>query len=158
VVRPSECHPEKSHFGKGLCSTCYSYKWHQENKVRRRARLRERYQEDASFKERVTRGAAQWAAENRPRRRATNRASYLRRRYNLTEDGRSAMLLSQAGACLICQQDESLVGTLHVDHNHETGEVRGLLCGSCNKALGAFRDNPEVLERAARYIRQKGRI
>lgn len=58
---------------------------------------------------------------------------HLRRTYNLTEEQYSNMLLSQNGRCLICKKEKD---KLCVDHNHETGEIRGLLCVKCNSNLG----------------------
>ena len=50
--------------------------------------------------------------------------------------------------------DPSAVASLHLDHCHETGAIRGILCLSCNQALGKFREDPALLEAAARYLRQ----
>lgn len=50
--------------------------------------------------------------------------------------------------CVICGSDEPLV----VDHNHQTGEVRGMLCNHCNRGIGHFRDDPLLLEFASQYL------
>lgn len=60
----------------------------------------------------------------------------LLRYYNLTLDEFNAMLLEQGGVCKICGGLPSKGKSLHVDHNHETGVVRGLLCQRCNIGLG----------------------
>ena len=60
------------------------------------------------------------------------------------------MYNEQGGACYICRRPQDV---LHVDHNHKTGKVRGLLCRSCNFALGFLGDNPLWLEWAATYLR-----
>ena len=52
--------------------------------------------------------------------------------------------------CIICGSDETLV----VDHDHKTGKIRGMLCNHCNRGLGHFRDDPELLEFAAIYLRE----
>ncbi len=57
----------------------------------------------------------------------------------------------QGGGCAICGKRPGKV-SLHVDHDHETGEVRGLLCVGCNNALGQFRDDLELLARASDYL------
>lgn len=61
----------------------------------------------------------------------------------------------QENKCAICGGEPKFPRSrLCVDHNHITGVFRGLLCGHCNTALGLMSDNPEILEAAARYIRQ----
>lgn len=60
---------------------------------------------------------------------------------------------AQSGLCLICGRPSKTDRLLAVDHDHTTGEVRGLLCNECNVGLGMFEDQPEWLERAAQYVR-----
>lgn len=62
----------------------------------------------------------------------------------------TARLKDLNNQCQICGTNAQ---TLHVDHCHDTGRVRGLLCGSCNRALGLFKDSPEVLEKAKQYLK-----
>lgn len=59
------------------------------------------------------------------------------------------MLRAQEGECAICH--DTMV-TPHTDHNHQTGKVRGLLCPSCNLAIGKLGDDPNVLISAAAYL------
>ncbi len=58
--------------------------------------------------------------------------------------------MSQGNTCAVCVQVG--VERRHVDHDHRTGEVRGILCVNCNGGLGQFRDDPAVLRRAADYL------
>lgn len=74
------------------------------------------------------------------------------RKYNLTLDQYDQMLLAQGGVCAICAEPPVKKRTLDVDHNHETGENRGLLCGSCNRGIGHFRDDVVFLVNAAIYL------
>lgn len=61
------------------------------------------------------------------------------------------MQVAQGGKCLLCRRaDEKLV----VDHCHETGRVRGLLCTPCNNFLGWVEGSPGIMERAAAYLSQ----
>jgi hypothetical protein len=67
------------------------------------------------------------------------------------------LFLEQGFACRICRsQFFKFARMLNVDHDHKTGKARGLLCFKCNKGLGHFADSPEVLERAADYLRVFG--
>jgi Recombination endonuclease VII len=64
------------------------------------------------------------------------------------------MLEAQGGKCAICPARSSDHGKkFHVDHCHETGKVRALLCNNCNNGLGRFKDNAEYLINAANYIK-----
>ncbi|MFE9609261.1 endonuclease VII domain-containing protein [Streptomyces sp. NPDC006012] len=81
-------------------------------------------------------------------RAVRGRQGRLKRQYGLTEAERNASTASQGGVCCICLA----APPAHVDHCHETGRVRGVLCFSCNAALGQFKDQPEVMRRAAAYV------
>ncbi len=74
----------------------------------------------------------------------------LQREYNLTEADEQALLAQQDNRCAICKKSGL---KLHVDHNHRTNKVRGLLCGNCNRGLGVFYDSPESLQEAIQYLR-----
>lgn len=71
-------------------------------------------------------------------------------RYGLTPDQWDAMYNGQRGRCAICLEIPQ--ESLQVDHCHTTGEVRGLLCPTCNRAIGLLRDIPENMMRAAIYV------
>jgi hypothetical protein len=71
-------------------------------------------------------------------------------RYGLTQAQFEALWTCQQGRCAIC--GKALVGTYHVDHDHGTGCIRGLLCPGCNLGIGHFRDDPAALRSAAAYI------
>lgn len=59
----------------------------------------------------------------------------------------------QKGVCAICASPENgRYKHLSVDHNHETGIIRGLLCNNCNRGIGLLRDNAELLRKAASYV------
>jgi len=68
-----------------------------------------------------------------------------------------AMWETQGGKCGICDSPLETGQKGHaIDHNHDTGEVRSILCQHCNKGLGYFKDNPAVLEKAVTYLHAKG--
>lgn len=83
-----------------------------------------------------------------------SRRYMLKRKYGLTEDGFAELLASQGGGCAICGTTEpgGRAQQFHVDHHHETGTVRGILCTNCNSGLGQFKDDPSLLEAAVRYL------
>ncbi|MFD8572831.1 endonuclease VII domain-containing protein [Streptomyces sp. NPDC059639] len=76
------------------------------------------------------------------------RAHHLKRHYNLTEVERDEMVASQMGICVICLNAPAV----HVDHCHETGRVRGVLCFNCNSAIGKLGDDPDTVRRATAYL------
>lgn len=74
--------------------------------------------------------------------------------YGITSEQYWALYEAQGGVCAICQRAKGTARRkLSVDHNHKTGEVRGLLCGPCNRdVLGHLRDDPAALRRGADYL------
>ena len=77
------------------------------------------------------------------------------REYGLSTEDVEEMLKSQEGNCKICKTDLSDLKYFCVDHCHKTKKVRGLLCNTCNRALGLFKDDLNVLERAVDYLKEQ---
>ena len=88
----------------------------------------------------------------RPTRKLADRAGHLKRKFGISIDQFQEMLTNQGGGCAICEAPPPENGSLHVDHDHETGEVRGLLCFSCNGGIGQFQHDPLILRAAIRYL------
>lgn len=86
-----------------------------------------------------------------------NRKYWLKSQYNLSLDEYNKKLLEQNHKCAICACDETEAykSLLFVDHCHTTKKIRGLLCHHCNTALGKFRDSPDILSSAIRYLVSK---
>jgi hypothetical protein len=73
-------------------------------------------------------------------------------KYGITAAQYEALYVFQGGRCAICQRATGRSKRLAVDHDHKTGEVRGLLCSYCNQMVGQARDDPEMFQRAADYL------
>jgi hypothetical protein len=82
------------------------------------------------------------------------RAKDLKSNYGMSPQQYEALHQAQGGKCLICKTSNpgGQGGKLHVDHSHETGKVRGLLCTNCNRGLGFFQDQIENLTAAINYL------
>lgn len=85
--------------------------------------------------------------------------SYYKRTYGITQTQYNEMKQEQDNVCYLCGSDGFVIGKLGhseklaVDHCHETGKVRKLLCHNCNRGLGLFQDNPELIMKAAEYLK-----
>lgn len=96
-----------------------------------------------------------WRDRNKPLVAAMKRKAT----YKLDEGEYQELLKSCSGCCFICAEIPSGKrhhGVLHVDHDHQTGAVRGLLCARCNAALGLLRDNASLCRQAADYLHRGG--
>lgn len=81
------------------------------------------------------------------------RAAQIKSRYGLTADQFESLLATQGDVCAVCVG--GFVGRkMYVDHDHATGAVRGIVHMECNTLMGLSKDNPELLERAAAYLRE----
>lgn len=93
-----------------------------------------------------------------PKRKLKYKEAQLREAFGISLSDYDKMLLDQNGKCAIC--DRSNTGNsknkyFSVDHSHMTGKIRGLLCSSCNIGMGALKDDPLILRRAATYIEER---
>lgn len=73
--------------------------------------------------------------------------------YGLTVEQYNDLLQKSGGRCSICGRKPDSTKNLHIDHDHKMNVVRGLLCVTCNVGLGAFREDPELMAAAVRYLR-----
>ena len=81
---------------------------------------------------------------------------YYRRTYGISADEADAILEAQDGRCAICSTPApERLASMHLDHDHATGQIRGFLCIDCNHGLGKLRDEPDLLLRALVYLRQR---
>jgi len=92
-------------------------------------------------------------------RKTTSRKFHLKKKYGLSLEEYQQMWEEQGGVCKVCGRPEGRVtnpegkvSSLSVDHNHETGEVRGLLCHACNTALGQLNEDPAIIQNLLGYL------
>jgi len=110
----------------------------------------------AKTKTRALERSREWRTKN-PGSRA---AEHLTARYRLSRADYHRLAEEQQGCCAICgtqPNGKRQMGTLYVDHDHETGAVRGLLCQRCNSGLGHFRDRSDLLMKALQYLQRTAR-
>lgn len=88
------------------------------------------------------------------RTKPARRASDMQYRFGLSGEGYQSLFDGQGGLCAVCRGKQNTKGkdNLSVDHCHATGEIRGLLCNSCNMAIGLAKDAPERLRGMASYL------
>jgi len=81
------------------------------------------------------------------------RKYHLKKKYGITLEDYDKILESQNGKCAICEIDNpGNKGRFCVDHDHETGKNRGLICDDCNVGLGRFKDSTNILTKAIEYL------
>lgn len=164
-TRRASCHPDRPHLALGLCSECYYKQYWTPEKMKKNNSLpsvklaRQRYSKTEKGK-----AAAQRCLDNtdpdRSKLAKRSRASHLKKAYGLELEDYEALVALQRGKCFICGSTDPggkvsryMESRFAVDHCHETGKLRGLLCKSCNQGLGLFKDNIASLERAILYLR-----
>ena len=121
-------------------------------------------------KNRTTKDGFQWHCiecrkkiDCRPEKRAQDRQryhenkdtylnQYYKRVYKIGLKEYDALLTKQNNVCAICEKECSSGRRLAVDHDHDTGKVRALLCGICNRGLGYFQHNPQIITEAIKYL------
>ena len=87
-----------------------------------------------------------------------NMEYYYLQKYSITPKQKKELIIKQHGVCAICGKlPNGRFKTLHIDHDHKTGRIRGLLCYSCNSGVGNFRDDVVLLLKAAKYLNPCGR-
>jgi hypothetical protein len=129
-------HPERKHQAKGRCASCYT-RWHEQQNGQ---------------------SGNAWLKAHPERARWHHWKANLRKNYGLSVKQFETMWFEQNGRCanpgcsFIAAPGARGVKGLHVDHDHATGKVRGLLCKPCNTALGQVEDKPKRLSGLISYL------
>ena len=119
----------------------YMRKWRQKNPDKQRENARKSYEK----------------SKRNPEQVKAKRRYHLKKTYGLALEEYEAMFVEQEGVCAVCKFPETAIKrgstkSLDVDHNHETGKVRGLLCSACNSSLGLLREDPERIIALLEYV------
>lgn len=142
-VRMADCHPDRKHRAKGLCGSCYQVAW---------------------MKAHPEADTGNTWLRNRPENlKAKNRKYHLWHKHRTRVEQYVEAWHEQQGKCANprcgayypLEMDDHRKG-LHVDHDHQTGQFRGLLCPGCNVAVGMIADNPERLIGLVEYLKLHG--
>lgn len=146
------------------CKNCFNSQrrasWPDKRKTVLSARRKE-YHENIEFYRAQKRKSAEKNKDSRNAKvradRRTKPLKYknyaLKKNFGITLEIYDIMAASQNGVCKICKRPNGYKN-LAVDHSHESGKIRGLLCENCNKALGMFQDSTEILQSAIKYLKE----
>jgi hypothetical protein len=119
------------------------------------ARAAQKAEWSRANREKINERQRLWRASNPEKSRLAQRR-YRVAQYGLTLEEFDALVAKQKGCCAICRKPlEKNTLLVHIDHDHETEEVRGVLCKPCNNGLGNFYDNVKVLKRAIEYLKRR---
>jgi hypothetical protein len=150
------CHSNRVNKGRGLCGCCYD-KWLKSV--------------NSEYRQRQLSNATEWRLRNPDKKKATyerrkakqkldpaykafRRNQILKSKYGITQAEYDIMLSNQNGGCAICFRKPGK-RPLHVDHDHSTGQVRGLLCHQCNWYLATVESDEAILLRLEAYLHRE---
>jgi hypothetical protein len=147
---PSTCHPSRGTYAKGLCRSCYEKQLKEKN---------------PEYAERQRINCRTWCDQYKDKKKNSNKnykhklsPEYARirglQRYGLTPDDYARMLQQQGDVCAICKKVPAKGRRLNVDHDHVTGQVRGLLCFRCNVGLSWFNETLDTMRDAYMYLQR----
>lgn len=143
----------------GPCAMAYRKGYRQSNIERERQRDREvdarRVDSRKTYRAGRARVISEYSQSYWKRNAERLRLLRIEREFGLSPEDYGRILEAQEYKCAICLTPESEMGRrLSVDHCHDTGRVRGLLCTQCNTSIGMLKESPEIIARAARYVRR----
>jgi len=124
-------------------------------------------------KDKYKENSKKYYAKNKDKIKKNHKVNYLKNKdrinevriknkYDITPQQLDNLYAEQNDSCKICNthKDENIThkGVLCIDHSHDNYEIRGLLCGKCNTAIGLLNDDPEILTKAVEYLKTKGKF
>jgi len=122
------------------------YKTHRNQMLEKNKQYREKNRDKIALREK------KYYEQNKEKITLYYREYKCKKKYGITLEEKNQMLLEQDGKCLGCNKNLINPKDCHLDHDHNTKKIRGILCGNCNKVLGLASDNPKTLTTLARYV------
>jgi hypothetical protein len=144
VVKPAEQFYKSQNMPGGIGYTCKPCNRKFSSDYKRRHPEKTRAYRDAYYQ------------ANKERLYVLKRDYTLRREFGITLEQYEAMVVAQDGLCAICRKPPGKK-SLAVDHDHDTDQIRGLLCTNCNQGLGRFKDAPQLLREGLAYLSKWGK-
>ena|SRR3990167_6756640 len=152
----SKCGEEKaiiafSKTSPGVCRVCYNQRkktWRLANPLKQK-NSEQKWMSSLTNKEIHKLAMSRWYQQNKKKLKQSARKAHLAREYGLSEEDYERMYVEQGGKCVICSGWQN---RLCVDHDHQTGRVRQLLCRRCNAAIGSFEEDIRLLAQAIDYL------
>lgn len=151
-MKKTTCHPERPFYCKGLCRNCYEkqlrinnpeYWERQKENVRKWGALNKEHRSNYDKDKR----------KNNPNIKLEDRKRHYKYNYNITLEELDKLIIEQDNKCRICNRSPNKDKRLHLDHNHETREIRGLLCAQCNWYVGFIEKDPQILSKIKEYLK-----
>lgn len=132
-------------YGRYICSKCWTARQKAYNS--KNPNIKEQRNEQRKKRE------DKWSSERKFQENRKRYGNWIKRKYGITIEEYECLLYNQDNKCAICfSSDPKGKGGFHIDHCHESGKIRGILCSMCNLMLGKAGDDPALLRRAANYI------
>ena len=139
--------------GRTLNGGCHECKLHSQRVIRSRMTIEDKLKQ----KEAVRQYRLRLHREDPDFVKERDKRSNLKKNYGISLEDYNKLFNDQNGLCLGCyRHQKQLTRSLDVDHCHDSGKVRGLLCSNCNRSLGWANESPEILRRLAEYIEKRG--
>jgi len=143
--------PSQQKYKRYICGPCYTIR------QKKYAKSDPNYSEKKKARDKVR--IANWSAERKEEERKKLYDGWLKRKYGITLKEYHIFLDNQNNKCAICEATEAGgMGSFHLDHCHNTGEIRGILCQKCNMMLGLASDNIKILNKAIKYLGKEKNI
>lgn len=150
--KPSLCHPDKPLQARGLCKNCYD-KWLKENNPEYCKRQKENtIKWINNNKEYYKKYKENWIAKQDPLYIKQYKRMKTLEKYGMNFEEYDNMIKLQKGVCAICKMPPKDGKNLHIDHDHVTGIVRGLLCFRCNFGLSYFKEDKNIIKNLYEYM------
>lgn len=149
-------HTDRLLYARGMCRNCYE-KWLRKNNPEYSERQRENSRKwRKKFADKKRASDRNWRAKKDPEYLKLSSRLGILNNYGLTMDDYNEMMKDQNNVCAICGKPPKKDKNLSIDHDHETGLIRGLLCFRCNFGLSYFGEDLDTIEKAFIYLLEAG--